>query len=128
MRGSDSPRSARGLVARYLACYLLWAALSALGLWVALAWRAAIIALVIAARVGVGIAPTEGTTAVAQVQSVDQLAVIALVLLWLGGAIWLEGHLRTGVARDGLWSRAARTAALLVVLLGLANMVSSVAA
>jgi len=115
-------------VARYLACYLLWVALSVLGLWVALAWRAAIVALVIATRVGVGIAPTEGTTAVAQVQMVDQLAVIALVLLWLGGAVWLESHLRVGVARDRLSSRAAWIAALLVVLLGLAYMLSSVAA
>lgn len=115
-------------MARYLACYLLWAGLSALGLWVALAWRAAIIALVIATRVRVGIAPTGGTTAVAQVQSVDQFAVIALILLWLGGTVWLESHLRAGVAHDHLWSRAARTAALLVVLLGLSYMIVSLAA
>ena len=113
----DGNRRARRLAPLYLACYLAWAALSALGLWTVLQLRLNLIDL---ALVVTGSARAVDTvTTAGRVRSLDNLATIVLVLAWLGGVALLERYLRDGVPRGRLWSRAGRVLLAELLLLGL---------
>jgi len=68
----------------YLACYLVWACLGALGLYAALVWRTTILSLAVG---------RDRWTATLM----DQLGSIVLMLLWVVFVIWLEAFLRRGL-------------------------------
>lgn len=115
--GGDLTGSGRRLLPLYAACYLLWAALSALALLVALQVRLNILDLsqLLARRVT---DPGDTVTAAGRLQALDNWSTIVLVLLWLAGVALLESYLRAGVAANRLWRRTARV--LLPLLLVLA--------
>ena len=111
-------RAPRALLPRYLAAYLCWFALAALGLWAALQVRLAALALIILAvardRAG------DSVTASGQVRSLDNLVTVVLALVWLGGTVLLEAHLRDAVPLGRLGPRVARVLVALVAALALA--------
>ncbi len=113
----DSSRHARRPLPLYLACYLLWFALSALAFWMVLQLRDNAIDLALLAFRGGGDRDAVGTAA--RVRTLDNVATIVLVLLWLGGVVLLEGYLREAVPLGRLWGRAARVFVAIAVVLGL---------
>jgi hypothetical protein len=94
---SDSPRNTRQLLPLYLACYALWAGMSALAVWLIFEVRPVVFGLAVALRLNPW-----------QVRAIDEFGVVALGLLVLAGVLVLENYLRQGVARNQLWRRAAR--------------------
>lgn len=97
---------------QYGACYAIWLSLSLLGAYVVIVWRSATIAVAVRMWDDVW-----------SITLVDQLATILLALGWLVFVIALEPYLRTGVARNRLWSRGARVLGIEVILLVLVYFV-----
>ncbi|MBA2277309.1 MAG: hypothetical protein H0W06_06055 [Chloroflexia bacterium] len=93
-------------VLAWLACYVVWVVLSALGLWLFLKLR--INAVDIARRLS-GNAYAVSTA--------DRVGTVVLGLTWLVGVVVLESVLRTAVTRHRLQSRAARIAIVMVAML-----------
>ena len=92
-----SVRTFRQLLPLYLACYALWLALAALGVWLLFALRPVVFGLAIWLRLNPW-----------QVRAVDNLSFVTCGLVWLVGILLLEHSLRQGVEKRRLWHRAAR--------------------
>jgi len=92
----------------YLACYALWLALSALGVWLIFALQAVMFRLAIWLRLNPW-----------QTRALDNLSLVTFGLIWLVGILLLEHSLRQGVEKRWLWRRAARVFVAEVVALGL---------
>jgi hypothetical protein len=103
-----SVRSFRQLLPLYLACYTLWLALSALGVWLIFVARDTLFALSIWLRLNPW-----------QLRAVDNFGIVTLGLIWLMGILLLEHSLRQGVEKQRLWVRAARALVIVALLLGL---------
>jgi hypothetical protein len=101
-------RNFRQLLPLYLACYALWLALSALGVWLIFALRPVMFGLGIWLRLDPW-----------QVRALDNLSFVTFGLVWLVGILLLEHRLRQGIEKRRLWRRAARVFAAEVVALGL---------
>ena len=107
MRGNSSQKS-RQLLPLYVACYALWLALSALGVWLIFAVRPVLFGLAVQLRLNPW-----------QVRALDNFGTVTLGLIWLVGMLLLENYLRQGVVKNRLWRRAARVFLWLAVALGL---------
>jgi hypothetical protein len=101
-------RNPRQLVPLYLACYALWLALSALGVWLIFALRPVMFGLGVWLRLDPW-----------QVRALDNLSFVTFGLIWLVGILLLEHSLRKGLQKRRLWRRAASVFAAEVVALGL---------
>jgi hypothetical protein len=104
----NSLERVRSRARAYLGCYAAWAALSALGLWVALGLTATVTDLTAIFTtnpwvIGLGY----------------KVGLIVLMLLWLGYVTFLEGYLRAGVSARNLRTRIARALMALVIILGI---------
>jgi hypothetical protein len=123
----NSSRGSGGRFALYAACYAAWFALSALAFWTTLQALLAVSLALTSFRVNVlGIPPTNTVGAGAQLRGLNQFFTLLLVLLWLGGVVFLEGYLRDSAGAGRLWSRAARVAVGLLVALALAYVVQAI--
>lgn len=89
----------------YVACYLWWIALSALGLWLLFQVRTNLVDFAIWLQLNPWVPRT-----------VDRFAIYLLGLLWLGGVIGLEGYLRRGVEQEQLWVRVGRILVMLLII------------
>ena len=98
----------RQLLPLYLACYALWLALAALGVWLIFALRSVMFGLAIWLRLNPW-----------QVRALDDFSLITFGLVWLVGILLLEHSLRQGVEKHRLWHRAARAFAAEAAALGL---------
>ena len=107
MRGNSSQNS-RQLLSLYVACYALWLALSALGVWLIFAVRPVLFGLAVQLRLNPW-----------QVRAIDNFGTVTLGLIWLVGMLVLENYLRQGVVKNRLWGRAGRVFLWLAVALGL---------
>lgn len=96
----------------YVACYATWVALSVLGLYVAIVWRAVVIE--------VAALMSDDTWSISLA---DKVAVILLMLAWLVFVMVLETYLRAGVVRNRFWSLAAKALLIEVALLAVAYLV-----
>ena len=105
---SDSSQNFRRLVPLYLACYVLWLGLSALGVWLIFTLRSVLVGLAFALRLNPW-----------QVRAVDNFGFVTLGLIWLIGVLLLEYRLRQAVAKNQLWKRAAYVGLAEVIVLGL---------
>ena len=103
-----SVRNLRQTVPLYLACYALWIALSALGLWLIFELRSALFALALWLRINPW-AP----------RAIDQFGIVILGLFWLIGIMLLEHYLRHGLEKQQLLRRATRVGLFVAVALGL---------
>ncbi len=103
-----SVRNLRQLVPLYLACYTLWIALSALGVWLMLELRSTLFLLALWLRVNPW-----------AVRAIDQFGTVILGLILLMGIILLEHYLRRGLEKQQLLRRAARVGIFVAVALGL---------
>lgn len=103
-----SARNFRQLLPLYLACYAIWLALSALGVWLIFVMQRVLVALAFRLRL-------DGW----QVHALDNFGVVTLGLIWLVGILLLEHSLREGVAKDRLWGRAARGLVIVAAALAL---------
>jgi hypothetical protein len=103
-----SVRNFRQLLPLYLACYAIWLALSALGVWLIFAVRPVLFGLAVRLRFNPW-----------QVQALDNFSVVTMGLLWLVGILLLEHSLRQGVEKNRLWRRAARVFVFMAAALGL---------
>ena len=101
-------RNFRQLLPFNLACYAIWLALSALGIWLIYAARPVLFSLAIWLRFDPW-----------QVQALDNFSVVTMGLIWLVGILLLEYNLRGGVVKNQLWGRAARAFVIVAVPLGL---------
>lgn len=103
----------------YAACYAIWVGLSALALLATLQLMSAISYAYVYYRVKIVGVPHDRTVDTAwQLSATNQLLVLALILVWLVGVVFLEGYLRSA-ARDGrLWSRSVRVFSGLLIALG----------
>ena len=101
-------RNFRQLLPLYLACYTIWLALSALGVWLIFAARPVLFGLAVRLRLNPW-----------QVRALDNFSVVTMGLLWLVGILLLEHSLRQGVEKNRLWGRAARAFAIVAVALSL---------
>jgi hypothetical protein len=90
-------RNFRQLLPLYLACYAVWLALSALGVWLIFALRPVVFGLAIWMRLNPW-----------QVRALDNFSFVSFGLVWLVGILLLEHSLRQGVEKRRLWRRAAR--------------------
>jgi hypothetical protein len=100
-------RDFRQLLPLYVACYALWLALSALGVWLLFALRPVMFGLAIRLRLNPW-----------QVRALDNFSFVSFGLIWLVGILLLEHSLRQGVEKRRLWRRAARVFAAEAVALG----------
>lgn len=91
----------------YVACYLLWAALSALGLWLFVQLRLNLIDLAFYLRL-------EAWTGF-----IHNFGLLVLGMLWMAFVVVLEAHLQKGVKHNDLWLRAGGVLLVLLILLGL---------
>jgi hypothetical protein len=103
-----SSRTMRQLLPLYLACYALWLALAALGVWLIFALRPVVFGLTIWLRLNPW-----------QVRAVDNFSFVTFGLIWLVGILLLEHSLRQGVEKRRLWHRAARVFVAEAAALGL---------
>jgi hypothetical protein len=95
-------------VVSILARYVAWIALSGLWLWALLQVRINVIDIAIWIGASRWALP-----------AIDKFATVPLILLWLGLAIWLEGHLTSPVDTPVFVQRAARVGGVLLVVLGI---------
>jgi hypothetical protein len=107
-----SVRTFRQLLPLYLACYAIWLALAALGVWLIFAGRAVLVDLAIWLRLNPW-----------QLRAVDDFGVVTMGLIWLVGVLLLEHSLRQGVEKHRLWRRAARALVVEVAALGLCYLI-----
>jgi hypothetical protein len=110
-------RNFRQLLPLYLACYVIWLALSALGIWLIFQLRPVLFALAIWLRLNPW-----------QVRAIDNFSVVTMGLLWLVAILLLEHSLRQGVEKNRLWARAARAFAIVAAALGLCYVVQALIA
>ena len=103
-----SPRGFRQLLPLYLACYAIWLALSALGVWLIFVMQRVLVALAFRLRLDPW-----------QVRALDNFGVVTLGLIWLVGILLLEHSLRRSVEKSQLWGRAARAFVIVAAALGL---------
>ena len=103
-----SVRTFRRLLPLYLACYALWLALAALGVWLIFALRPVVFGLSIWLRLNPW-----------QVRALDNFSFVTFGLVWLVGILLLEHSLRQGVEKHRLWRRAGRVFAAEASALGL---------
>lgn len=103
----NSSRTFRQLLPLYAACYALWFALCAVGLWLLFQARAAIFAAAVQLRFNPW-----------AVRAADQFSTVTFGLIYLVGILVLEHHLRQGVIKNRLWRRAARVFLVEAALLG----------
>ena len=103
-----SIRTFRQLLPLYVACYVLWLILAALGVWLLFALRPVMFDLAIWLRLNPW-----------QVQALDNFSFVTFGLLWLVGILLLEHSLRQGVEKNRLWGRATRAFAIVAAALGL---------
>jgi hypothetical protein len=103
-----SVRTFRQLLPLYLACYALWLALSALGIWLIFALRPVLFDIAIWLRLNPW-----------QVRALDNFSLVTFGLIWLVGILLLEHSLRQGVENGRLWHRAALVFAAEAAALGL---------
>jgi hypothetical protein len=101
-------RNFRQLLPLYLACYAIWLALSALGIWLIFVMQRVLVALAIRLRLDPW-----------QVHAVDNFGVVTMGLIWLVGILLLEHSLRLGVEKNRLWARAVRAFVIVMAALGL---------
>ncbi len=101
-------RNFRQLLPLYLACYALWLALAALGVWLIFALQPVMFGLAIWLRLNPW-----------QVRALDDFSLVTFGLLWLVGILLLEHSLRQGVEKRRLWRRAARVFVAEAAALGL---------
>jgi hypothetical protein len=87
----------RQLLPLYLACYALWLALAALGVWLIFALRPLMFGLAIWLQLNPW-----------QVRALDSFSVVAFGLSWLVGILLLDHILRQGIEKRQLWRRAGR--------------------
>lgn len=92
---------------QYIACYVLWIALSALGFTAVLSLRDLLLELVLAVGANQWV-----------YRAIDRWSLFLIGIAWLGGVIYLETYLRRGVERGGLGRRAVRASVITVVLAG----------
>jgi len=107
MPGSSArPRWRR--LSLYLACYGMWAVLSALGLWtfLRLSQNVVDVSLMFSANPWV-------------VDLSYKVGLILLILLWIGLVVFLESYLRDGIRLNRLWARATQVFLMLALLLGI---------
>ena len=95
------------LVPLYLACYVVWIALSALGLWIILQLRINLIDLAVLLRINPW-----------ALGAVDKFSLLILGVIWLICVILLEHYLRRGIPQNALWTRATRVLLAELLLLG----------
>jgi hypothetical protein len=110
-------RDFRQLLPLYLACYAMWLALSALGVWLIFAVRSVLVDLAFLFRFNPWV-----------VRAIDNFAIVTLGLIWLVGIMFLENSLRQGVAKHRLWGRAARAFVFVAVALGLCYLLQAIIA
>ncbi len=123
----NSSRGTGGRFALYVACYATWFALSALAFWTTLQLLLAVSLAITSLRVNVlGIPPTNTVGAGAQLRGLNQFFTLLLVLLWLGGVVFLEGYLRDSAGEGRLWSRAGRVALGFLATLALAYALQAI--
>jgi hypothetical protein len=106
---SESPGNFWRTLPLYVACYALWIAFSALGVWLLFALRSLLFDIAVRLRFNPW-----------QVRAVDNFGFVTLGMLWLVGIILVEHYLREGVPRQRLWRRAARVFVSEALALGLA--------
>ena len=103
-----SVHNSRQRLPLYLACYAIWLALSALGIWLLFAMQPVLVTLAIRLRLNPW-----------QVHAIDNFGVVTMGLIWLVAILLLEHSLRQGVETNRLWARAGRAFAIVAVALGL---------
>ena len=101
-------RNFRQLLPLYLACYTIFLALAAMGIWLLFAMQRLLFLLAIWLRLNPW-----------QVRALDNFSMVGMGLLWLIGILLLEHRLRQGVEKNQLWSRAARAFLIVAISLGL---------
>jgi hypothetical protein len=101
-------RSFRQLLPLYISCYVLWLALSALGIWLLFALRPVLFDIAIWLHLNPW-----------QVRALDNFSLVTFGLIWLVGILILEYSLRQSVENGRLWRRAALVFAAEAVALGL---------
>ena len=101
-------RNTRQLLPLYLACYAIWLALAALGLWLIFALRPVLFGMAVWLRLNPW-----------QVRALDDFSVVIFGVVWLVGILLLEHRLRQGVESGRLWRRAARVFTAEAAALGL---------
>ncbi|GAB4515806.1 MAG: hypothetical protein Kow0047_27750 [Anaerolineae bacterium] len=95
-------------VARYLAAYIVWALVSALGIWLIFQLRINLLELVVILRLGPWI-----------MGAVDKFGIFILGLIWLTLVVPLESYFRNGASRRQLAQRTVKVLAIELALLGL---------
>jgi hypothetical protein len=107
-----SVRPFRQLLPLYIACYVAWLALSALGVWLSFALRPVLFGLAVWLRFNPW-----------QVRALDNFSFVTFGLVWLIGILLLEHGLREGVENGRLWRRAAIVFVAEAAALGLCYVV-----
>jgi len=92
--------------------YVVWLALSLLGLWDILQIRVAWVEVLIRVRVSGWALP-----------ALDKWMLLPLGIIWLGAIIWMEDHLTTARTQQIFYRRAARVTAVVLVILALTYIV-----
>ena len=104
---NDTPRVSWRRLLYYMACYTLWIAFSALGIWIVLQLRTDIAILVMVLGLGPWV-----------LYVADKWSIFLLGLFWLGGVVLLEHYLRNGMQKNRLWIRARRVFLFEAIVLG----------
>jgi hypothetical protein len=102
-----------GRVARYIACYVIWASLFALIGYVLFQ----IVGLSLDISLALGLNPWVA-------RAMRQLPLPVLGIIWLVAIFWLEHDLRTAVARGQLLRRTLRALIPVLVVWGLVELIS----
>lgn len=101
---NSSPPLSR-LIGLYIACYTIWIAICAAGLW--LLFQAVQLATTLALYFRLN--PW-------QVRAVDKWGVFVLGLVFFAAILILEGYLRQSVPKGQFWSKATRSLFVLIII------------
>lgn len=92
-------------------CYLLWFALSGLGLWLLLQLRINLVDLSAYFGVSRWVFP-----------ALHNFGIMLLAIVWLGAVFFIEHYLRQGMEIGRLWARAVRVLWVKGILLGVSYL------
>lgn len=108
-------QSTKDTILAFIGCYAAWIALSALGVWLLFAVRAAMLAI---AR--------DTLTNAYVVGNVDRWGTVILGLIWLAFCIGLESWLRFAVGKHRLIHRIVQVLVIEIAILAIAYIVRAI--
>lgn len=113
---TPSSSSTWRLVINYIACYLLWILIGAIGVWIIFLVRRNLVEDLFFLQVNPW-----------QLRAIDRWAIFGFGMVWVVAIFLIEGYLRHAVEKGKLWQRAGRILLIQATIAATSLLISRIA-